>query len=207
MLFCLSESKPVCVVLYPHGFLDVVLSDDLSRAVHVPLQTSNQLPAETMAVNITRNGAGVYSNCHVYRDESSRCCRTCMPKLRQSGFGCRRPWQVWSGRNGCPWVSWWWTPEHTHVYKHVMSISSATSHIKLFNLCVLLNFLPVTGKPVARIYLCCHLKDRRVYPGHLARTVREKQKTTLRTAFTLKASLSTRIETKGSPLHPKHTRQ
>lgn len=31
---------------YPHGLLDVVLSDDLGRAVHVPLQTSDQFPAE-----------------------------------------------------------------------------------------------------------------------------------------------------------------
>lgn len=33
------------MILYPHGFLDVVLSDDLSRAVHVPLQTADQLSA------------------------------------------------------------------------------------------------------------------------------------------------------------------
>lgn len=41
------------LILYPHGFLDVVLPDDLSRAVHVPLQTSNQLSAETQ-FNIMR---------------------------------------------------------------------------------------------------------------------------------------------------------
>lgn len=30
---------------YPHGFLDVVLPDHLSRTVHVPLEASDQLPA------------------------------------------------------------------------------------------------------------------------------------------------------------------
>lgn len=31
---------------YPHGFLDVVLPDHLSRTVHVPLEASDQLPAD-----------------------------------------------------------------------------------------------------------------------------------------------------------------
>lgn len=38
-------------------------------------------------------------------------------------------------------------------------------------------FLPVTGKPAARIYQCCHLKDRRAYPGHLEGTVTRETKT------------------------------
>lgn len=36
-------------ILYPHGFLYVVLSDDLSRAVHVPLQTSYQFSVDKLA--------------------------------------------------------------------------------------------------------------------------------------------------------------
>lgn len=64
-------------------------------------------------------------------------------------------------------------------------------------------FLPVTGKPAVRIYQCCHLKDRRAYPGHLARTVRRKG-VTLSTTITLKTLLITKIETKGSPFIQKH---
>lgn len=33
-------------VRYPHGFLDVVLPNQLCRAVHVPLQTADELPGE-----------------------------------------------------------------------------------------------------------------------------------------------------------------
>lgn len=37
------------MILYPHRFLYVVLSDYLSRAVHVPLQASNQFSADKLA--------------------------------------------------------------------------------------------------------------------------------------------------------------
>lgn len=52
--------------------------------------------------------------------------------------------------------------------------------------CVLLTVLPETGKPEVHIYQCCHLKDRRACPGHLARTVRGKTRTNLKTTITLK---------------------
>lgn len=64
-------------------------------------------------------------------------------------------------------------------------------------------FLPVTERPAVRIYRCCHLKDRRAYPGHLARTVRRKGGTLSKT-ITLKTFLITKIETKGSPFIQKH---
>lgn len=39
--FYFSRSQPV---RYPHGFLDVVLPNEFCRAVHVPLQTADELP-------------------------------------------------------------------------------------------------------------------------------------------------------------------
>lgn len=93
------------LISYPHGFLDVVLSDDLSRAIHVPLQTSNQLSAKITRLNITCNYVGIYifKITRLAWKNWVKCC-TCMLKLQQSGFGCRSPWRVWSGRNGCPWA-------------------------------------------------------------------------------------------------------
>lgn len=44
-----QKKEEVSVILYPHRFLYVVLSDYLSRAVHVPLQASNQFSADKLA--------------------------------------------------------------------------------------------------------------------------------------------------------------
>lgn len=84
------------MILYSHGFLDVVLSDNLSRTVHVPLQTSDQLPAdyilpEAMS-DLTPNIPNLYSLLEINAlkvKQSSKC--TCRPKLRQSCSECRSP--------------------------------------------------------------------------------------------------------------------
>lgn len=74
--------KEACVILYPHGFLDVVLPDDLGRAVHVPLQTSNQLSAGLKwqeTISSVRNLNADFYICFEYVQwkELSKCILVC----------------------------------------------------------------------------------------------------------------------------------
>lgn len=68
---------------------------------------------------------------------------------------------------------------NTHIYTDMLVVppSSSSSYRQntSFMSCAALIFLPMTGKPAVHIYQCCHLKDRRGYPGRLARTVRKKK--------------------------------
>lgn len=59
-------------------------------------------------------------------------------------------------------------------------LTSRINHVAEYSRAPLI-FLPVTGKPAVRIYQCCHLKDKKAYPGHLARTVRRERNDTQHT--------------------------
>lgn len=158
---------------YPHGFLDVVLPHHLSWAVHVPLQTPNQLSAGLKSqVWISSLGCKVKLNMFHERNKARvLVCQSSGKVVLYVGVHDRSevvetavPEQVDNKHL------------NTNTHTDINRCFHAHRQNKSYGRCAPLVLLPVTGKPAARIYLCCHLKDRKAYPGHLAETVRRKKR-------------------------------